>query len=275
MKIREIKAKSIIVKSNLPEGDFVINPYTGCSHACLYCYARFMKRFTNHPEPWGEFVDVKINAPDLIPEDVDKYKGRSITIGSVTDPYLPLESKYKLTRRILEKLIPLQPRLDIITKSDLVLRDIDLLKQFEECIIACSASFLDEKAKNELEPKSIPTKRRMEALKKLHEAGIETALFISPIFPEITDWRKLIDLTKDFVSEYWFENLNLYPSIRDKIYVFLRGYDPNLISRYREIYSGRSNYWDGVERDIKDYCSKNKLDCRIYFHHKITGDKRL
>lgn len=120
MKIKEIKAKSIIVKSNLPEGDFVINPYTGCSHGCLYCYARFMKRFTNHPEPWGEFVDVKINAPDLIPEDTDKYKDRSITIGSVTDPYLPLEAKYKLTRRILEKLIPLQPRLDIITKSDLV-----------------------------------------------------------------------------------------------------------------------------------------------------------
>jgi len=273
MKIKEIKAKSIIVKSNLPEGDFVINPYTGCSHGCLYCYARFMKRFTNHPEPWGEFVDVKINAPDLIPEGTDKYRGRSIAIGSVTDPYLPLEAKYKLTRQILEKLIPLQPRLDIITKSDLILRDIDLLKQLDDCIIAFSASFLDEKAKNKLEPKSIPTKRRIEALKKLHEAGIKTVLFISPIFPEITDWRKLIDLTKNFVSEYWFENLNLYPSIRDKVYAFLRSYDPNLIVRYKEIYLGRSNYWDGVERNIKDYCSKNKLNCRIYFHHKITGDK--
>ncbi len=268
MKVKEIKAKSIIVKSNLPEGDFVINPYTGCSHACLYCYARFMKRFTNHLEPWGDFVDVKINAPDLIPESTGKYKNRSITIGSVTDPYLPLETKYKLTRKILERLIRLQPRLDIITKSDLILRDVDLLKQFDDCIIAVSASLLDEKAKNKLEPKSMSTTRRLETLKKLHEADIQTALFISPIFPEISDWHKLINLTKDFVDEYWFENLNLYPSIRDQVYGFLRAYNSDLISKYREIYSAGSRYWDKVEKDIKDYCAGNKLNCRIYFHHK-------
>lgn len=273
MKVKEIKAKSIIVKSNLPEGDFVINPYTGCSHACLYCYARFMKRFTNHPEPWGDFVDVKINAPDLIPENTEKYKNRSITIGSVTDPYLPLEAKYKLTRQILERLIPLQPHLDIITKSDLILRDIDLLKQFDDCIIAVSASFSEKKAKNKLEPRSMPTARRLEALKKLHKAGIKTALFISPIFPEISDWRKLIDLTKDFVDEYWFENLNLYPSIRDRVYRFLNGYDPELIPKYKEIYSAGSRYWDKVEKDIRGYCAKDKLNCRIYFHHKASNKK--
>ncbi|MBU1179377.1 radical SAM protein [Patescibacteria group bacterium] len=275
MNIKEINVKSIIVKSNLPDGDFVINPYTGCSHGCIYCYARFMKRFSGHLEPWGEFVDVKINAPDLIPEDTGKYKNRSVTIGSVTDPYLPLESKYKLTRRILEKLIPLQPHLDIITKSDLVLRDIDLLKQFDDCIIGVSASFLDEEIKNKLEPNTISTKKRIEALKKLHEAGIETALFISPIFPEISDWQKLIDLTKGFTIEYWFENLNLYPSIRNNIYKFLQNFNPDLINKYKEIYSGKSDYWEIMERNIKKYCDKNKLDCRIYFHHKAMVSKDM
>ena len=130
MEIKEIKVKSIIVKSGLPGADFVINPYIGCVHGCIYCYARFMKRFTGHLEPWGDFVDVKINGPDLIPEKWSKYQGKSIIIGSVTDAYQPIEKKYQLTRRILEKLIPLQPDLEIITKSDLVLRDIDLLKQF-------------------------------------------------------------------------------------------------------------------------------------------------
>ena len=134
MKIKKIKAKSIIVKSNLPEGDFVINPYIGCQHGCKYCYARFMKRFTGHTEPWGSFVDVKINAPDLIPKDTNKYKNKSIVISSVTDPYQPIERKYKLTRKILEKLVPFQPHLNLITKSDLVIRDIDLFKQFKNCL---------------------------------------------------------------------------------------------------------------------------------------------
>jgi len=268
MKIKEIEAKSIIVKSNLPEGDFVINPYTGCGHACLYCYARFMKRFTNHSEPWGDFIDVKTNAPDLIPENTEKFKNRSIVFGSVTDAYQPLEGKYKLTRQILQKLIPLQPNLDIITKSDLVLRDIDLLKQFHNCTVAISASFLDEKAKNKLEPQSISTKKRLEALKELHQAGIKTVLFVSPIFPEISDWARLIDLTKNFVDQYWFENLNLYPSIRNEIYGFLEGYNPDLISRYKEIYSINNHYWDEIENKIRNYCSRNKLNYRIYLYHK-------
>jgi len=127
MKIKKIKTKSIIVKSNLPDGDFVINPYVGCTHGCKYCYARFMKRFTGHSESWGSFVDVKINAPDLIPEGTNKYREKSITISSVTDPCQLIERKYKITRKILERLIPLQPNLDLITKSDLVVRDIEEL----------------------------------------------------------------------------------------------------------------------------------------------------
>ena len=138
LKIKEIKAKSIITKTQLPEGDFVINPYIGCMHGCIYCYARFMKRFTGHTEPWGAFVDAKINAADLIPTDVKKYKGKRITLSSVTDAYQPVELKYKLTRKILEKLIPLQPHVDIMTKSDLVLRDIDVIKQFKDCVVAFS-----------------------------------------------------------------------------------------------------------------------------------------
>src|SRR3989338_4770700 len=124
--IKEIKVKSIITRSNLPDAEFVINPYIGCLHNCLYCYARFMKRFTGHLEPWGKFCDVKINAPDLIPQ-TDKYRNHSIFLSSVTDPYLPSERKYQLTRQILEKLIPLEPKLDILTKSDLVVRDVNIL----------------------------------------------------------------------------------------------------------------------------------------------------
>lgn len=268
MRIKEIKAKSIIVKSNLPDGDFVINPYIGCMHGCKYCYARFMKRFTGHTESWGSFVDVKINAPDLIPKNANKYKDKSIVIGSVTDPYQPIERKYKLTRKILEKLIPLQPHLNLMTKSDLAIRDVDLFKQFEDCLVAISLSVLDDKTRKELEPLASSADKRIDALKNLYKAKIPTALFISPIFPEITDWKKIIDKTKSFVNEYWFENLNLYPSIKREIYGFLRKNKPELIEKYKRIYSKDSDYWNVEENNINEFCKKNKLNYKIYFHHK-------
>lgn len=268
MKIKKIKTKSIIVKSNLPDGDFVINPYVGCMHGCKYCYARFMKRFTGHSEPWGSFVDIKINAPDLIPKDTNKYREKSITISSVTDPYQPIEGKYKLTRKILERLIPLQPHLDLITKSDLVVRDIDLLKQFKNCIVTLSFSITDEKLRKQIEVLSSSAEQKINALKEIHNAKIPTALFISPIFPQITDWEKITNNTKSFVGEYWFENLNLYPSIKSDIFRFLRKNRPELVEKYKKIYSKNSNYWNIEENKIKEFCKKNKLNCKIYFHHK-------
>ena len=84
LKIKEIKAKSIITKSGL-DVDYVINPYVGCLHSCIYCYARFMKRFTNHHEPWGKFLDVKINAAELIPKENKKYKNKSISLTIKSD----------------------------------------------------------------------------------------------------------------------------------------------------------------------------------------------
>ena len=267
LKIKEIKAKSIITKTQLPEGDFVINPYIGCMHGCIYCYARFMKRFTGHTEPWGAFVDAKINAADLIPTDVKKYKGKRITLSSVTDAYQPVELKYKLTRKILEKLIPLQPHVDIMTKSDLVLRDIDVIKQFKDCVVAFSILTLNDAVRKELEPLTSPIKRRIAALEKIHKAGIPTIVFISPIFPEITDWKEIINRTKTFVDEFWFENLNLYPSIGKEINKFLKKYNPALIARYEQIYAD-GNYWVAEEQKIREFCKKNKINYKIYFHHK-------
>ena len=98
--------------------------------------------------------------------------------------------------------MPLQPHLDIITKSDLILRDIDLLKKFQDCIAALSLSITDDKIKNDLEPLSSSAEKRMNALKKIHQAKIPTALFISPIFPEITNYQKIIYQTKSFIDEY-------------------------------------------------------------------------
>jgi len=270
MEIREVKAKSIVTKSGLPGIDYVINPYIGCAHACGYCYARFMKRFTGHLESWGKFVDVKINAPDLIPGKGSKYQGKEILIGSVTDAYQPIERKYKLTRRILEKLIDLEPELEIITKSDLVLRDIDLLKKFKKCSVAISLSIQDEELRKDLEPLANSGERRIKALKKLKQEGIKTILFVSPILPYLTDWQDLVKKTKGFVDQYWFENFNPYAVARKKIDLFLKRNRPELVEKYQEVYSNDS-YWNKEEGDIREFCDKEKVKYRVFFHHKKSA----
>ncbi|MBZ9578632.1 radical SAM protein [Patescibacteria group bacterium] len=268
MKIKEIKAKSIITKSGLPDSDFVINPYVGCMHGCIYCYARFMKRFTNHKEPWGKFLDIKINASDLIPEKTEKYKNKSITIASVTDAYQPMERKYKLMRGILTNLIPLQPDLCIMTKSDLIVRDIDLLKNFKKCMAGVSLALLDEHIRKEVEPFASPIDKRINAVKELQKAGIRTFIFVSPMLPEFTDWEGIINKTKDFVNEFWFENLNIRATNWPHIKRWLETKHPDLLEKYERIYFTKSDYWNKIEQEIKSFCISKKLNFSVYFHHQ-------
>ena len=132
MNIKEIKVKDYLTKSNLPASDYVINPYVGCTHACKYCYASFMKRFTGHKEEWGTFIDIKRCDKEI---DLKKLKGKTVFMSSVTDCYNQFEEKYQLTRKILEQLIKAKAKINISTKSKLVLRDIDLLKQIENITV--------------------------------------------------------------------------------------------------------------------------------------------
>ncbi len=267
MILKEVTASSIITKSNLPDADYVINPYIGCMHACIYCYASFMKRFTGHVEPWGQFVDVKINAPNLIPEKTSKYKNKSIFLSSVTDPYLSFERKYELTRKVLKKLIPLEPKIGIQTKSSLIARDIDLLKQFKNCEAGITITTTDDDIRREVEPCASSISDRIKALKEMHEAGIKTYVFIGPIFPFLTDWRDIIRKTKDYADFYMLENLNVKGSIWNNIKSWLQQKHPELLEKYEKIYFTKNDYWNDVEKEIKEYCRENKIDCRIYFHH--------
>lgn len=266
MKIKEKKVKSVITKSNLPGADFVINPYVGCQHACKYCYADFMRRFTGHGnDEWGSFVDIKINAPERIDPSKIK-KDALILIGSVTDPYQPLESRYELTKKCLERLLDTQPKLEILTKSPLILRDIDLLKKFKNLRVGISVGILDEDYARQLEPCVASPNQRLDTLRKLHEAGIHTYLFVSPIFPEISDVSELVNLAKDYVEEMLFENLNIRANNRERILNFIDKNKPELRTLYEGL-SKNKEYWEGIERSIVEKCEKEKIKYKIYFHH--------
>jgi len=269
LKVQEINIKSIITKSKLPGADYVINPYVGCSHGCRYCYACFMKRFVNHDEAWGEFVDVKINALDTL-KNLSNYQGKSITIGSVTDPYQPIEKKYQLTRALLGKLLEIDVKLCIMTKSPLIQRDIDLLKQFSHLTVLVTSGFYHDSTRNIFEPRSANIEDRLAAVRDLSENGIQTNLFISPILPELTDWKSLVNEAKPYVESVWFENLNFYPAIRNLIFYSLTQIDRSLIPKYQQIYKAGSSYWDEVASDIENYCLAQDVNYKLCFHHSAS-----
>lgn len=255
--IREIQVKSILTKSNLPVSDYSVNPYVGCTHACQYCYASFMKRFTNHSEDWGTFLDVK-TWPEI--KKPEKYAGKELFFGSVTDPYNPQEKIYQRTRSLLEQLKGSGVKLSIQTKSDLVLRDIALIKAFPDARVGFSINTLDENFKNDMDM-AVSIERRLMAMKRLHDEGIRTTCFISPIFPGITDVTAILDKVKNQCQLIWLENLNLRGSYKKVIMDYIRDKYQGLVPLYEEIYSqGSRLYWEALDRSIRDYTSQNGLE---------------
>ena len=181
MIVKEILSKTILSPSKVY--DYVINPYVGCQHACFYCYARFMKRFTGHKEPWGKFVDVKVNAPDLLRVEIKKKKRGRVWISGVCDPYQPLEVKYKLTRQCLEILAQNNWPVIIQTRSPLILRDIDTLKEAKDFEVGLTITTMDEYIRKLFEPVAPPIEERVNALGVLYRAGIITYAMIAPMLP--------------------------------------------------------------------------------------------
>ncbi|MBN2468156.1 MAG: radical SAM protein [Deltaproteobacteria bacterium] len=211
MIIQEIRAKSILNKSQV--FDYCVNPYTGCQIGCVYCYARlFMSRYSGHREGWGEFVDAKINAPEVLKKQVSKAKEGTVWISSVCDPYQPLEATYQLTRRCLEELLAMQFPVTVQTKSDLVLRDVDLFRKFDEVEVGFTITTEDEKTAHCFEPGAAPIAKRVEALDRLHAAGIRTFAFVGPLLPGNPE--KLIRDLEGKVDRILIDRMNYIRSVK-------------------------------------------------------------
>lgn len=257
MTIREIQTKNVITKSDLPVCDYSLNPYIGCEHACMYCYACFMKRFSGHPEPWGEFIDVKYWKPVSHPE---RYAGKEIFIGSVTDPYQPCEKVYRRTRAVLEELQGSGAKLSVATKSDLVLRDLDLIGTYKDARVSWSINTQDENFRSDMD-NAVSVERRFAAMKTFHDAGVRTTCFISPIFPGITDVKSVIDRAKDKCNLIWLENLNLRGTFKPQIMKYIAEKYPRLVPLYREIYThGSRAYWEWLDGELQTFAKQIGLE---------------
>ncbi|MDR3148048.1 MAG: radical SAM mobile pair protein B [Treponema sp.] len=256
IQVKPVETKNVLSTSNLAVGDYSVNPYVGCPHACKYCYASFMKRFSGHPEPWGTFLDVKYWQEIRNPA---KYAKKGIFIGSVTDPYNPFEERYGRTRALLEQLAGSGAQISIATKSDLVLRDLDLIKSFPNARVSWSVNTLDENFRADMD-KAVSIERRLAAMKAFHAAGVRTTCFISPIFPGITDVPAIMERVRGQCNLIWLENLNLRGGYKADILAYIRAKYPELTPLYHDIYTrGDRNYWEILDAQIRAVAEEQGL----------------
>jgi DNA repair photolyase len=209
--VREILAKSILNPSKIH--DYCVNPYTGCEVGCIYCYAAlFMRRYSGHSEPWGAFVDVKVNAPALLAKQIIKARRGTIWIASVCDPYQPLEERYALTRRSLEVLVGRGFPVEIQTKSARVRRDLDVIRRIPEAEVGFTIATEDETIAGMFEPNASPVRERVEVLREFKAAGISTFAFAGPLLPGNPE--KLAALLAGAAGRVLIDRMNYVPAVR-------------------------------------------------------------
>ena len=247
MLVKEKLSKTILSKSQIY--DYVINPYIGCQHACSYCYASFMKRFTGHKESWGDFVDVKINAAELLKKEILKKKRATVWVSGVCDPYQPLEGKYQLTRKCLEILAQNDWPVVVQTRSPLVLRDLDIIKTAKNFEVGMSITTANEDIRKMFEPCAPPIPLRIDALGELHRAGVRTFCMIAPMLPDAEDLPGFLKGKIDYVL---VDRMNY----NHAVWVYKKyGLQEKLTDQY----------FDFAGKKIVSACRTLGIDCRVTF----------
>lgn len=274
MRIKHITSKSILTESKLPDTDYVINPYVGCQFGCTYCYASFMGRFVGEPkDAWGDYVYVKTNAVKLFREEIlrlmRKHSQATILMSSVTDPYQAIESKYKITRGILEELVRLKyPGLvSILTKSPSVLRDKDLLLQLPNAEIGFTVTTSDDHLASLFEGESPPPSKRFKALDELKKLGLKTYAFVGPLLPHFYHKPDLLEslfekLSQVKVDSLFVEQLNLSPYIKSRFYDCLNKHAFNHLHHFNEALSAH-DYKERLNFIVKNLLNKYALRLRL------------
>ena len=256
LKIAEVTCKNALVKSGIEGVDYALNPYTGCQHACIYCYAEFMKKYTHHTEPWGEFVDVKINLADRLSQQVKKTKPGTVMIGTVTDAYQPVERKFRLTRQCLEILSHTNFPVFIQTKSDLILRDIDVLKKIKNKEVGMTITCPDACVEELFEPGASDLERRFEALAQLKGSGISTFVFFGPILPYFSDGIKSLmsvfeRLDKIGIKHVYLDKMNYLKGKFARIKTILGNDYPVALPFYESVINQPERYEQWLKANLK------------------------
>ncbi|HET6810249.1 MAG TPA: radical SAM protein [Acidimicrobiales bacterium] len=232
---------------------YTINAYRGCSHACAYCFARPTHEYLglNTGTDFESKIVVKINAVERVRAELTspKWTGEPIAMGTNTDPYQRCEGKYHLTRGIVEELTRVRNPFSILTKSTLVLRDLDLLAEASRRTtvrVSLSIGTLDEEVWRTTEPGTPHPRQRVNAVRRLSEAGVQTGVLVAPVIPGMSDGRDQVREVVQACREAGAGSvstigLHLRPGVREHFMEWLQGARPDLVPQYRRLY-GRGSY---------------------------------
>jgi DNA repair photolyase len=250
----EIEAKSILnkVPGDYLPFDWTINPYRGCSHACVYCFARPTHEYLGF-DLAGDFdrqIVVKINAVELTRAETSpaRWSGEPIAMGTNTDPYQPAEGRYRLTRGILEVLTERRNPFTILTKSTLAVRDLDVFVEAAANTGVCvsfSIGTLDPEVWRQTEPGTPHPQRRVEAIARLHEAGVPTGVLVAPLIPGLSDRPDQVAAVENACREAGADSvfpirLHLRPGVKEHFLGWLTENHPELTTEYERLYRDRS-----------------------------------
>lgn len=262
--IRETPCKSILNKSEI--ADYSLNCYGGCVHGCVYCYARFMQRFHEHPEPWGGFVDVKVNAVEVLEKQLRRAKPGAVFVSSACDGWQPIEAELKLTRACCGLLLDHGFRVNALTKNALIERDFDLFAG-RDAQVGITVTTLDQATADLWEPFASPVEERWGVSERAHAAGIRTSVMFGPFLPFLYDDQKSVDAlfaraAQARVDVIWTDALNARPKVWPAVVELLDRTYPGLRERYaRMLYSEpvRKAYLDALHARIRRAAEKHGL----------------
>ncbi len=254
MKVVEIRTTRGLAKSGLPEYDYALNPYLGCLHGCRYCYARDFTR--GEPgDAWGEVVYVKVNLPEVLAREVKALKPGVVGVSTITDPYQPVEAKYRLTRRALEILLASGFKASIQTKSTYVLKDVDLLFVHKDKVdVGLTITTFKAETAKLLEPNAPPPRARAYALLALSELGVKTWVFLGPIIRGVNDgvedYAPILEIARRTKSEVIVDRYRHRPGADSML--LAAGIKP----RYD------ASWWRSKAAEIKAKCAELGVACR-------------
>jgi DNA repair photolyase len=270
IKVAQVECKSALVKSRIQGMAYALNPYRGCEHGCLYCYAEFMRKYTNHQEPWGEFVDIKANVVDRLKVQTRKAKPGTVMLGTVTDAYQPIEEKLGLTRRCLEVLAASDFPVSIQTKSDLAQRDVDVLRRMKDAEVGLTITCPDAEVLRSFEPGAPTLQKRLDALDQLGRKGISTFAFVGPILPFFSDNPAALkslfrELEKRKISWVYLDRMNYLKSKWRRIKSVIGRRYPKAVPFYERVMASEESYTDWLKGNVKSALRDFGFESQILF----------
>jgi len=264
----EVKIKRILNPTSIDLGEYVINPFMGCEFSCLYCYVRSNRVISRKNKPWGEYVDIRINAAELLEKEIVSRKPKVVLLGSTTECFQPIERKYRVTGEILEILNRHKIYYVILTRSPYILDYLSLLKAGFCSKVYFTINRFSAEFKQRLEPKSPAFDLRDNTVNTLLDKGIPVAVYFSPLLPWISDIKDVfLRFKKANTLEFECLNFNL-KNIGD-IINNIALVSPSLKEKYEKMLNDRQFYnltWKEIEEDIKKEAAPLKKRYNIFVH---------